>query len=226
MEIKEIMTFLEENGTQQNIKIYNRHGIKRTMFGVSYANLNKLKKKIKKNQTLAEMLWDSGVHDAMILALMIADSKSFSTSDIAKWSDALDNYVITDEFSKCIASRNDAEDLMVTWLDSNNQWLERAGWNILSYISAKDNEKGDDYFIQYLAIIEKEIAEAKNLVNHAMNMALIAIGLRNPGLRTLATETAVRIGKVEVDHGETSCKTPEAVAYINRAWERKLKKKG
>jgi hypothetical protein len=32
-----------------------------------------------------------------------------------------------------------------------------------------------------------------------------------------------RIGKVHVDHGETSCKTPEAVAYIEKMWARKKK---
>ena len=31
-----------------------------------------------------------------------------------------------------------------------------------------------------------------------------------------------RIGKVEVDHGETYCKTPDAAPYIERASKRKL----
>jgi hypothetical protein len=47
-----------------------------------------------------------------------------------------------------------------------------------------------------------------------MNMALIAIGVRSAGLRKLALAAAKRIGKVEVDHGDTSCKTPDAAAYI------------
>jgi len=32
---------------------------------------------------------------------------------------------------------------------------------------------------------------------------------------------AAAIGKVEVDHGETSCKTPDAVPYIEKALARK-----
>lgn len=47
-----------------------------------------------------------------------------------------------------------------------------------------------------------------------MNMTLIAIGLRNAPLRKLALAAARRIGKVEVAHGQTSCKTPDAAAYI------------
>jgi len=30
-----------------------------------------------------------------------------------------------------------------------------------------------------------------------------------------------KIGAVVVDHGETSCKTPDAAEYIKRSWKRK-----
>jgi hypothetical protein len=37
----------------------------------------------------------------------------------------------------------------------------------------------------------------------------------------LTAASAQRIGKVEVDHGETGCKTPDAAKYIERAAARK-----
>jgi hypothetical protein len=40
-------------------------------------------------------------------------------------------------------------------------------------------------------------------------------------LRHGVAEDAARIGKVKVDHGETGCKTPDAVPYIKKAVERK-----
>jgi hypothetical protein len=43
-------------------------------------------------------------------------------------------------------------------------------------------------------------------------------------LQRQAIAAAKQIGKVEVDHGRTSCKTPDAVAYINKAVQRKWKK--
>jgi hypothetical protein len=49
-----------------------------------------------------------------------------------------------------------------------------------------------------------------------MNQAVIGIGVRNDALRRLAVAAAKRIGKVEVDHGETGCKTPDAAAYIEK----------
>jgi hypothetical protein len=54
-----------------------------------------------------------------------------------------------------------------------------------------------------------------------MNNALIAIGVCKQGLRQQAIASAKRIGKIEVDHGETNCKTPEAMSYIEKAAQRK-----
>jgi hypothetical protein len=54
-----------------------------------------------------------------------------------------------------------------------------------------------------------------------MNAALIAIGGSRPKLMKKAVAAAERIGEVEVDHGETSCTTPDAAAYIRKMASRK-----
>ena len=57
-----------------------------------------------------------------------------------------------------------------------------------------------------------------------MNNALIAFGVRNPALEKKAMAVAQAIGKVEVDHGDTSCQTPDAAAYIKKTLERRRQK--
>ena len=57
-----------------------------------------------------------------------------------------------------------------------------------------------------------------------MNMALVSIGITRPALRNRAIAAARRIGQVEVDHGQTGCKTPDAEAYILKAAARTRKK--
>jgi hypothetical protein len=54
-----------------------------------------------------------------------------------------------------------------------------------------------------------------------MNNALISIGVFKPSCRTKALDAATRIGKVQVDPGETSCKTPDATAYIEKSSKQK-----
>ncbi|MGH9842621.1 MAG: DNA alkylation repair protein [Blastocatellia bacterium] len=68
MEFKGLMKELEAAGTAQNRKVYARHGAPADkMFGVSYANLYALRKRIKVDQALADRLWASGNHDARVL---------------------------------------------------------------------------------------------------------------------------------------------------------------
>jgi hypothetical protein len=85
----------------------------------------------------------------------------------------------------------------------------------------KDDELPDEYFENHLEMIERGIHSAKNRVRAAMNGALIGIGMRNSRLEKKALAAAARIGRVEVDHGETGCKTPDAAAYIRKAAARK-----
>ena len=54
-----------------------------------------------------------------------------------------------------------------------------------------------------------------------MNAALIAIGIRGGNLTTKAKAAARKIGPVVVDHGETNCKTPDAIDYIERTLGRR-----
>ena len=63
------------------------------------------------------------------------------------------------------------------------------------------------------------------LLQGEINVALMAIATRSNTLSELATATAARIGKVEVDHGETGCKTPDAVPYIAKARAHRRKKR-
>ena len=56
-------------------------------------------------------------------------------------------------------------------------------------------------------------------------MAVIMIGCRNGALRKAATAAAKRIGKVEIDHGDTDCKTPDAAQYIEKTWAYATSKK-
>ena len=79
----------------------------------------------------------------------------------------------------------------------------------------------DSYFVERLGFIEDHITGAANRVRHSMNGALIAIGCRSPEMRRAAERAAARIGKVVVDHGRTSCKTPAAIPYLARVWKRK-----
>ena len=226
MTIQDVLAELERAGTAQNRKVYKRHGIKEPLYGVSYANLNKLKKKIKVNHELAQELWATGNHDARVLATKIANAKQMTEEEIEAWASELDNYVLTDGFSDVVGKSPLIMKKMEEWTACDEEWRGRSGWRLLANLAMrKKNPLPDEYFEPYLAIIEQDIHSRKNRVRDAMNSALIAIGIRNDELEQKTLAIAKRIGKVEVDHGQTNCKTPDATAYIKKTRARQKKRK-
>jgi 3-methyladenine DNA glycosylase AlkD len=221
MTFDEAMVQLEALGTEQNRKVYRRHGAGENQFGVSVANLRRLAKQIGRDNRLAAELWRSGNQDARSLATLVADPRTLPAGELDAWAQAIDYYVVADMFSSLAGLSPDAAKLAERWTNADHEYVEQAGWNVIGVLAMRDRALPDAWFESHLARIEREIGGAKNRVRHAMNNALIAIGVRNASLRAQAEAAARRIGRVMVDHGETGCVTPEALAYIDKAWARR-----
>lgn len=215
MNFAETMRELESLGTEQNRKIYRRHGACEPLFGVSFAHLGALKKRIKSDHALAGALWASGNTDARHLATMVADPAVMSRAELESWVKGANYYTLTDLFVNNVARHSPhARAALEAWMRSESEWVERAGWSLLAALALDDGAVEDAYLKPFLGRIERDIHHAKNWVRGAMNSALISMGARAGALGDEALAAAKRIGKVEVDHGETSCKTPEAAPYI------------
>jgi 3-methyladenine DNA glycosylase AlkD len=221
MSLTEVMSQLEAAGTAQNRKAYSRHGAREPLFGVSWAVLRNMHKVIRVDHPPAQGLWDSGNYDAMILGTMVADPKAATPRALDAWADDVYCYQLADQVADYAAKTALAPELMARWAESDDEWIGRIGWDVLALLAMAKQPLPDTLFEQQLAAIECDIHSRKNFTRHAMNNALIAIGMRNEHLEALAIAAARRIGNVHVDHGQTSCQTPDAESYILRAKARK-----
>lgn len=218
MSLAEAMSALEQAGSEQTRKTYLRHGASEPLFGVSFATLKTLQKKIGVDHELALALWDTGNADARNLAMKIADPAVMSVADLDRWARAnvmrgCGNYVaaLASEGPHGLA-------LASAWLASAGSAEAGTGWLLVGALAMTDEQVPDAWLLERLADIEQTIHSAPNAQREAMNHALIAIGCRSLSLRALATSAAGRIGKVSVDHGDTACKTADAAAYIEKTW--------
>lgn len=225
MTVDETLAELRALGTAQNRKVYARHGAREPMFGVSFGNLGKLRKRIKVDHPLAVGLWHSGNHDARVLATMIADPASVKSVDLDRWVRDLDSYVVTDAFATMVSAMPVAARKAAMWTPRRDEFVGRAGWAVVARLAMRADSPDDEWFEARIPEIEAGIHAAANRKRETMNTALIAIGTRNRKLQRLAVAAARRIGPVEVDHGETGCKTADACEYIARTWKHRASKK-
>ena len=217
MDVRTALAELERAGTEQNRTIYRRHGAGENQYGVSFKDLRALAKGIDHNQALARSLWSTGNADARLLACMVAEPARMDEEDLDAWIADISYYVLVDEFVSSVASQVPGlRARMERWTKSARDWTAQAGWDLAGVLAARDPTLRDEFFVDLIDKIEREIEHAGNRTRHAMNGALIGIALRNENLREVAVDAAGRIGPVVVDHGETGCVTPAAIPYIEK----------
>src|SRR5215468_11914746 len=84
---------LRKLGTKRNVDGMARFGIvAKVVYGVSKPKLDELARRIGKNHQLALELWDSGVHDAKILAGMIDEPSLVTSAQMERWVHDFDNW--------------------------------------------------------------------------------------------------------------------------------------
>jgi 3-methyladenine DNA glycosylase AlkD len=222
MNVQEILTTLKKLGKPQTATIYKRYQSGDNVCGVLTSEIAKLQKKIKVDHALALELWKTGNAEARILALQVADSEKLTRAD----ADGLlkDGPVrFVGYYLAALLGRSPiADKTMRAWMKSPDEFAREMGYGILgARLKDEPDSVSDTDAEKILATIEKQIHRSPNWARYAMNGAVISIGVFKPALRKKAIEAAKRIGKVEVDHGETYCKTPDAVAYLKKASNRK-----
>jgi len=191
-----------------------KHGAEGAMFGVRFADIDQLAKRHRNDHALALSLWASDNVDARILAMKIADPTKLSSNDLDRWLAEIRWYMGVDVFVAALVTRSPlAQARADAWRRSKHELRGRAGWGLVAHL-ARDPERDAGWLRSCLDAIRKGIRSAPNRKREAMNSALIAIGGYRAELREPALAVADAIGTVEVDHGETHCKTPAARPYI------------
>ncbi|MBE8182554.1 MAG: DNA alkylation repair protein [Candidatus Portiera sp.] len=226
----ELQKQLKALGTAQNCKVYARHGADPDkVYGVSFANLDKLAKSIIKNNRvvngidtdhkLARELWNTGNYDCRNLALKIGDGKVMDEKEITAWIKQLKSYTHISMLGKLIAQHPQANKLPSKLCNEKDEIKRGLGFSIISSILAQDPQRIPSKQLKsHLQQIEKDIHSSANWARYSMNWTLISIGTYGEYLKDDAIAVAHKIGKVEVDHGETSCKTPDAASYIEKSY--------
>jgi len=224
----EVLARLEKLGKPQTLKTYARHagGLDLGAFGVSFADIGKIRKEIGRDHDLALALWASGRLEVRIIATMVADPAQVTAALADRWVGEAGHWAVGNYLADLVARSEVADEAMKRWMRSRAEIEQVAGYGLLGSLLVGRTPPSEALCAKVLETIEREIHGAPNRARYAMNGALIAIGGYVPALRARALAAARRIGKVEVDHGDTDCKTPDAAEYIEKMAARQAQKTG
>jgi hypothetical protein len=217
MNLKEVMSALKTKGSPAVKALLMKHGAKEPFFGVKVGDMKPLAKILKGQQALALELFATGNGDAQYLAGMIADGHLMTTRQLRAWADTAAWDMISGNTVPWVASEHpEGFALAVKWIESRNEQVARAGWSTLGALAATipDTDLPVVQLGRLLDRVVRDMPKAPDGARYSMNNFVIMVGTYVAPLGAQAIATARKLGRVEVDMGDTDCKVPQAESYI------------
>ena len=199
MTTKQIIAELKLMGRPDALPFMAKYGIStQNAFGVSIPNLRKFAKQIGKDHKLAHELWNTEIHDARLLASMIADSEKVTKAGMNNWAKQFYSWDVCDQFcNNLFVFTPHTYDKAVEWSSKKHEFNKRAGFVLMAVSAVHKKEWSDDKFISFFPIIKREAVDERNFVKKAVNWALRQIGKRNNTLNKETIKLAKEIQKLD-----------------------------
>lgn len=222
MTAAEIVAELKPLGRDSYKRVMLKHGVREPIFGVAISELQKIRKRIKRDYQLALDLYATGIYDAMYLAGLIADETRMTRRDLKHWLATATSEPLLGSIAGVAAESRHGWDLAIEWIESDSSAAAVAGWTTLSaLVSIKPDAEFDlPQLKKLLARVGQTIHQQNDKIRYAMNGFTIALGAYVSALSATALATAEKIGRVEVDMGDTACQVPFAPDYIRKIQQR------
>ena len=199
--VSAILAELKRAGSAQyKIDMTARYGIvtKAQVYGVPVAKLRTMAKRIGRDHALAQQLWESGVHDARMLATMVGEVDKVTPAEMDRWAKDFDNWGIVDTACFHYWDRSPhAFKQIEKWAKAKGEFEKRTAFALLASC-ALHKTITDEQCLRGLELIEANASDKRNFVKKAVNWALRAIGgKKSPNCRAAARELAEQLSVSE-----------------------------
>ncbi len=220
MTANEILDELRALGSESYKRVLiKNHGVKEPCHGVKISELQKIRKRIKRDYQLALDLYETGNYDAMYLAGLIADDARMTKSDLRRWAEQAYAGSLPGSTVPWVAAGGPhGREMGLAWIDSAQPTVALAGWSTLSCLALSKPDADLDLaeLKVLLKRVESTVHPSPDLVRYGMNAFVIAVGSGVAALTGLAIRTGEEIGPVTADLGNNACETPFAPDAIRK----------
>jgi 3-methyladenine DNA glycosylase AlkD len=225
MNLKEAIAELESLGNEKRRAWNVKAGAgKAKQFGVETGDIRALAKKIKTDHALALKLWKTGNIDAQLLAILLMKPKSLSAAEVDKLVRTARFAWVADWFNAYIVKEQspaDKETLRIKWMEDDDGWAARAGWNLTASRINKGGKDADGLDLPALLNrIESEMPDAPPETQWTMNAALAAIGIHHAKHRKRAIAIGEKLGIYRDYPCSKGCTSPFAPIWITEMVKR------
>jgi len=193
--VAKLLDELRAMGSERDRAGMARYGINVAhAFGVSIYELRKVAKRLGTDHALALALWETGNHEARLLACFVDDPAQVTEGQLEAWAADFDSWDVCDQATTSLFDRTPhAWRKAVAWAGREEEWVKRAGYSLMAGLAVHDEAAGDGDFRRLLPLLERGSFDGRNFVKKAVNWALRNVGKRSQALHAAAIACAERI---------------------------------
>jgi 3-methyladenine DNA glycosylase AlkD len=159
--------------------------------GVSLPHLRKLGRRLGPDHVLALDLWNTGIHEARILASLVDDPAHVTREQMDAWALDFDSWDICDQVTGNLFDRTPyAVPAARAWTKRDEVFVKRAGFALIATRAVHDRTSRDGVFTAWFPTIRRGATDDRNYVKKAVSWALRQIGKRNLSLNAAAIAQA------------------------------------
>ena len=154
---KEVLKELRSKGDPNAVEGMKRFGISGgKIYGVSIPEVRTLAKRLGRDHFLALDLWETGVHEARILASMVDDPTLLTEVQMESWVGDFDSWDLCDQCCGNLFDKTKfAFDKAKTWSLRKEEFVRRAGFALMAELAVHDKTSPDPAFEEFLEVIEQ-----------------------------------------------------------------------
>ena len=198
MNYNEVLKKLKSMSDPKSVAGMARYGINpNNNLGVSIYKLRPLAKDIGKDHNLAQKLWNSGIHDARLLAIFIDEPSLVTSQQMDLWAKDFDSWDVCDQACTSLFDLTPcAWKKVFEWAKREEEFVKRGAFSIVAGLAVHDKKADNSKFEKIFPLIKKHSIDERNYVKKAVNWALRNIGKRNFELNRVAIKVSKEIQKI------------------------------
>ena len=173
MEAPEILRALRAEANPANVAGMARYGISTNgTLGVPVKSLRKLAKSIGRDHRLALELWDSGIHEARILATIIDDPALVTKRQMDRWARDFDSWDVCDQACQNLFRYTPhAWEMAAKWSAARPEFVRRAAFALMAGLAVKAKSAPRERFEAFLPLIAAASTDRRNMVKKSVAWA-------------------------------------------------------
>ena len=161
--------------------------------GVSMPNIRAIAKACGVDHTLALGLWKTGIHEARILATLVADPEALTEAQRESWVLDISSWDLCDSAADLFGRTPAQADAIESWARRPEPFVKRCAFSMIARRAVWAKRSPDREFLGYLPLIRRAATDDRNEVKKGVSWALRQIGKRNRALHSAAIDEAERI---------------------------------